>query len=381
MDSVTSTGGDDQTLAAAFAKVFTGPAEDGSPSPRLVAQPIIDVAGARVAGYELLSRFAGPPVSPPDTWFAAAREHGHEVALSVDVLAQAIALRADLAPDRFITVNLEPDLLLEPAVQSVLLDGGSLARIVVELTEHTRSGDERALVAVLDRLRSAGALVAIDDAGTGYAGLSALLALRPDIVKLDRELVAGIHHDPVRRALVEMLGSLLGRMDCWLLAEGVEEQGELEVLAELQVPLAQGWLLGRPAAPFAELADDVHRLLVTTTARSLLVDHVAPLVHGCEVVRVGGIPLPGQVSLAADGAADAVGLLDVGGHHALAPAMTVAPSTSVVDAAHRAMSRPAQHRHVPLVCTDPRGTVLGLVEVADLVTALTAAPHPADPVG
>lgn len=367
---------DDGPLADAFATAFTVGSDDTLPSPRLVAQPIIDIADARVAGYELLSRFAGPPVSSPDTWFAAAREHGHEIALTVDVLDQALALRADLAGDRFVTVNLEPHLLLEPAVQEVLFGGRSLARLVVELTEHTQADDLHALIGALDRVRSAGALVAIDDAGTGYARLSALLALRPDIVKLDRELVAGIHCDPVRRALVEMLGDLLGRMDAWLLAEGIEEQGELEVLAELEVPLAQGWLLGRPAAPFAELADDVRRLLVATTARSTLSDHVAPLVHRCEVVLDARIPLPGQVCVAADGAPDLVGVLDVGGQHALAPAMTVAPSTSVVDAAHRAMSRSVQHRNVPLVCTDGRGSVLGLVEVADLVTALTGAALP-----
>lgn len=376
MASVPPPRGDDGRLADAFATAFGISSECALPSPRLVAQPIIDIANARVAGYELLSRFTGPPVSPPDTWFAAAREHGHKIALTVDVLEQAIALRVDLAADRFVTVNLEPHLLLEPAVQEVLLGGRSLARLVVELTEHTQADDQQALVRALDEVRSAGALVAIDDAGTGYAGLSALLALRPDIVKLDRELVAGIHHDPVRRALVEMLGDLLGRMDAWLLAEGIEEQGELEVLAELEVPLAQGWLLGRPTAPFAELAEDVRRLLVATTARSTLSDHVAPLVHRCEVVVDATIPWPGQVGVAADGAPDVVGVVDVACGHALAPAMTVAPSTSVVDAAHRAMSRPAQHRHVPLVCTDGRGTVLGLVEVADLVTALTGAALP-----
>ncbi len=119
---------------------------------------------------------------------------------------------------------------------------------MLELTEHTQLVGDGAAAAVLDHVRAAGGLVAMDDAGTGYAGLSTLLSLRPDIVKLDRELITGIDQDPVKRAMVELFGELAGRMDAWILAEGIETLAELDAVIGLGIPLGQGYALARPAA-------------------------------------------------------------------------------------------------------------------------------------
>ena len=73
------------------------------------------------------------------------------------------------------------------------------------------------------------------------------MQLRPDFVKLDRALVQDVDRDPAKHALVETLGMLAGRLDSWLLAEGIERPGEREVLAAMGVPLAQGFGLARPA--------------------------------------------------------------------------------------------------------------------------------------
>ena len=81
-----------------------------------------------------------------------------------------------------------------------------------------------------------------------------MLAIRPDLVKLDRSLADGVDRDPAKAAVVEMLGALAGRLDAWLLAEGIEREAELETLVGLGVPLAQGYLLARPTDEFA-LAD------------------------------------------------------------------------------------------------------------------------------
>lgn len=109
----------------------------------------------------------------------------------------------------------------------------------------------------LELLREAGALVAIDDAGAGYAGLQAIAELRPQLVKVDRSLVSGMGDDPVKSSVVRMLGDLAGRLDAWLLVEGVEEVDELEAAARLGVPLGQGYLLGRPSPVFVELDNDL----------------------------------------------------------------------------------------------------------------------------
>ncbi len=87
----------------------------------------------------------------------------------------------------------------------------------------------------------------------GYASLRHILAVRPQLVKLDRALVEGLDGDGAKNALVEMLGTFASRTDAWIVAEGVERREELDALVRIGVPLGQGYLLGRPSPPFAEL--------------------------------------------------------------------------------------------------------------------------------
>lgn len=370
---------------------FGAPATSDDPSPpwssalagaiggagvRLVAQPILAVEAASIAGYELLARMAGPPAAAPDVWFAAARDRGVAADLTCVVFDRLHRLRSTLPANTFCTVNVEPDLLLDPNVEAALHAGGDLDRVVVELTEHVPLGEDvSALLAVMDRVRAAGGTLAVDDAGTGYAGLTQLLALRPDLIKLDRALVAGIDTDPVRRALVEMVGALAGRMDAWLLAEGVETADELAVLAHLGVPLAQGWFIGRPAEPWAALDPDVAASIRRIAARAELRENVAPLVRSARTRRPDDRGSPalrhGDVLVDASGRPVDVAFAQVD-RIVIAPAMVVAPSASPAEVLRRAMARPAAVRSIPIVCSDSAGRLIGVLEVADLVESVLA---------
>ncbi|HTZ45532.1 MAG TPA: EAL domain-containing protein [Jatrophihabitans sp.] len=337
---------------------------------RLHAQPIVELTSGTVAGFELLARFDGPWQATPDRWFAAAEHWLLNPPLQSRVLALGIAARAGLPPNTFLTVNLDPHLLDHPGVAEVLTGAGDLSRLVLELTEHTRSADAGRTAGVLERIRELGGLIAMDDAGTGYAGLSTLLQTRPDIVKLDRDLIEDLDRDPVKRALVEVLGDLTGRMDAWVLAEGIETRAELDCLVALGVPLGQGYLLGRPAAGLAAqvepaLADHIR----ATSARTSLTAHVVSLLR---VATAGRERDRHDVLLGEDGRAALVRTGPAG----WAPAMTVAPSATVAEVGRRAMARPEAHRYAPLVCTDGRGAVLGLVRIDDLLTALCTAAEP-----
>ena len=137
----------------------------------LVFQPIVDLAAARIAGYEALSRFPG--TATPDVWFAAAQDAGVGPELEALALHKALAARADLPPNTFLTVDVSPHLLGSAPVQDALHSVGDLARIVVELTEHTAVDDVAALRRQVADLRVRGALVALDDAGAGYSGPAA----------------------------------------------------------------------------------------------------------------------------------------------------------------------------------------------------------------
>jgi EAL domain-containing protein (putative c-di-GMP-specific phosphodiesterase class I) len=339
----------------------------------LHAQPIAELTSGAIAGYELLSRFEGPWTAPPDRWFAAADRWGLNAVLQARVLRAAIAARSSLPPNTFLTVNVDPHLLADSSVAGVLTAARDLTRLVLELTEHTRPAQHDALRDVLAHVRTAGGMVAMDDAGTGYAGLTRLLDLRPNILKLDRELVTGIDSDPVKSALVEVLGDLTGRMDTWLLAEGIETGAELDTLVRLGVPLGQGWALARPAATMAEaLPSGLVEHIRRTAARCSLDDYVASVARPATI----GIDRANCTVLLNQHGQAAEVKTEVGTWRR---ATLVSPSTRIADAARRAMTRTVEHRYAPLVCTDGQGQVIGVVTVDDLVLALSNGSTPAPP--
>jgi diguanylate cyclase (GGDEF)-like protein len=216
-----------------------------------VFQPVLELATGRVAGYEALARMPEGPFRPPDQWFNQAHRCGLGPAL--EAAALRAALRAHGRPERaFLALNVSPGALLSPEVRAALperLDG-----IVIELTEHELFSTDLALDRELTELRARGARIALDDAGNGYAGLQQIIRIAPDILKLDRSLVDGLHEDPHRFALLEALISFASTTRAAVCAEGVETLEDLAVLASMDVTYAQGWALGRPEAPWAALA-------------------------------------------------------------------------------------------------------------------------------
>src|SRR4051812_16724998 len=209
-------------------------------------QPIIDTARGTVVGYESLARFSGPPHTTPDRWFAVARAAGVGPELEARALRAALRARSALPPNCFLSVNIGPDALLTADVAAVFADAGDLRGILVEITEQTAVANYDALATAIEPLRAAGALLAVDDAGAGFASLKHITVLRPDFVKVDRDLIAGIDKDETKAAVVEALGMFTSRLDSWLVAEGVETIAELDRLLSLRVPLAQGYGLGHP---------------------------------------------------------------------------------------------------------------------------------------
>src|SRR3712207_6824600 len=186
---------------------------------RLVYQPIVDLQRGTVAGYETLARFTTPDGRPseatPDRWFAAADAVGRGAELESIVVRQALAVLPTLPADCFLTVSVSPHLLTPPELAEPLLAVDDLAPLVLELTEHHAVGDLRPLIDLRDRLRAKGALLALDDAGSGYSGLQQITQFRPQLIKLDRALVSGVDGDEVKLALVEMLGEFGGGNDDW----------------------------------------------------------------------------------------------------------------------------------------------------------------------
>jgi EAL domain-containing protein (putative c-di-GMP-specific phosphodiesterase class I) len=344
----------------------------------LVFQPIVSLAEAEIVGYEALARFPASPAITPDRWFAAADSLGHGAEFEAVVVSRCLELRSTLPPNCFLTVNVSPHLLTEPALANVLLSAGDLAPLVLELTEHQAVRDLRPLVSLRDVLAERGAYIALDDAGSGYSGLHQMATLRPHLIKLDRVLVADIDRDEIKLALAELLSQFAGQLDAWLLAEGVETWGELDAFLRLGVPFGQGYLLGHPAPPWAALDPLIVSRLRTSNARVHLSNHVASLLETIPIE--GEADLTGRLGLRLDDAGRPAMLLlphsgaDVTGgsdSHGVSPvSLRVLPSASVVEVAQLLVNRPEGQRFDPLVCVDEDGRAVGIVRVERILLRL-----------
>ena len=214
--------------------------------PQVALQPIVELRTNRVAAYEALSRFPADVDWTPDRWFSEAHAIGRGVELEAVALAAALG-KLDLLPDDVgLSVNVSAGALLAGPDIPDLLAAAPRGRLTVELTEHQRVVTSDALSERLAALRSQGVLIAVDDAGSGYAGLEHILHLRPDVLKLDRALVQGVAHHPGRRAMCEAMVQFTRHTDALLVAEGVETEVDLDALRAIGVDRAQGFLLGRP---------------------------------------------------------------------------------------------------------------------------------------
>ena len=125
---------------------------------------------------------------------------------------------------------------------------------MLEITEHESVSDYEPLTNTLGFARSRGLRLAVDDAGSGYASFRHILTLRPDYIKLDRDLTAGIDTDAARRALASAVVMFALELDAQVTAEGVETEGELDTLCSLSVDAAQGYYLARPSTDPVEWA-------------------------------------------------------------------------------------------------------------------------------
>lgn len=224
-----------------------------------VFQPLVALATGQVSGYEALTRFKAPPKRFPDQWFNLAARVGLGGALEAHAIKKALDV-PNRPPGTYLSLNLSPSTLRAPEVQAVLPE--DLTGLVIEVTEHELASDDAALAADLADVRRRGARVAVDDAGAGYAGLQQLMRVAPDLIKLDRSLVQNIHEDPAKQALVDAFVRFGRRTGAQVVAEGIEIEEELRVLADLDVTYGQGYFLAKPGPPWVAVSPWVSEKLL-----------------------------------------------------------------------------------------------------------------------
>jgi diguanylate cyclase (GGDEF)-like protein len=225
---------------------------------RTVYQPIVDVADARIVGVEALLRWEHPSrgLVTPDVIIPLAEQAGFITDIGRWVLEQACADRirfsqAHAPAELTMSVNVSALQLMAPDfaadVAAVLARTRTEPRLLtLEITESVFVQDsERALV-VLNELKSAGVLVALDDFGTGYSSLSYLKRFPIDIVKIDRCFIADLATDDASRAIVIAVVELAQRLGKHVIAEGVENAEQLQLLRTLTCDKGQGYHFARP---------------------------------------------------------------------------------------------------------------------------------------
>ena len=224
-------------------------------------QPIVEIATGELHEYECLFRPKMPrhPASITSV-VEAAIATGRAIELDTFIVRQILErigslISTNAVPEGIhfaVAINTTPASLLDPhfearAVAEMVRGAGIEPRqVTLECTEQQAVADIVPLQRQVKALRKLGFGFAIDDAGAGYASFTLIAALRPTIIKIDREIVHGCATNDAKKALVEAFVSFGRRIDARLIAEGIETRRELQTLRSLGVEYGQGYLLGRP---------------------------------------------------------------------------------------------------------------------------------------
>jgi EAL domain-containing protein (putative c-di-GMP-specific phosphodiesterase class I) len=214
-------------------------------------QPIVSWSDRKVISFEALVRSREPTMPNAPALIGAAERLRCMPELGRAIRKQVALAAAHLAPGCGIFVNVHSAELLDGDLFDAAAPLSQFAgRVTLEVTERVSLDavpDVRERVAAL---RSLGYSIALDDLGAGYAGLTSLAQLEPDLVKLDMSLTRAIDTSPTQQILVRSMASLCREMGTGFIVEGVETEGELRTLLALGVDLFQGYLFARPGPAF-----------------------------------------------------------------------------------------------------------------------------------
>jgi len=213
-------------------------------------QPVVRAGDGSVCGYEALLRSDEPLLSLPESLLRAAEKarRVHELGRTVrDLVAAEIEPRADVGA--YVFVNVHPEDFLDPALY---LPSAALSRIaprvVLELTDRASLDGISDVRDHIERLRLLGFRIAIDDVGAGQADSNIFSQLEPEFVKLDISIIRGVDRDPAKSRIVQSLVRLCHNMGKAVVAEGVENACERDVLVEIGCDFLQGYFLGVPTS-------------------------------------------------------------------------------------------------------------------------------------
>jgi EAL domain-containing protein (putative c-di-GMP-specific phosphodiesterase class I) len=212
--------------------------------------PIIINATEEIYGYEALARGVRRELRSPEVLFEVAEEANMLWELSRLLRQRAVeGIMSELKEGQYLFLNVDPHDFDDPTFRN--LDPAELGindagHVVLEITERTAIKDYPRFQDYLAAFRERGFKFAVDDAGSGYAGLGSIANLAPDYIKLDISLISNIDTNFLKQNLVETLVNFANSQGAQVIAEGVERREEFETVRDLGVHLTQGFLFHKP---------------------------------------------------------------------------------------------------------------------------------------
>jgi EAL domain-containing protein (putative c-di-GMP-specific phosphodiesterase class I) len=206
-----------------------------------------------VFAYEALARGpVGTELHSPMALFQAAEEH--DLVFELDCLCRASGLKGavDFPGETKLFLNLLPTTIHDPSFQPDRLIKTleecqlSPSDVVFEISEQQSIDNFEVFRELSDQYRRLGFQFALDDTGSGYAGLEELIEIRPEYIKMDRSMVSGVDQDTARQEVLSAFLLVADKMGARVIGEGLDRLEELQMLAELGIHYGQGWLFGHP---------------------------------------------------------------------------------------------------------------------------------------
>lgn len=221
-------------------------------------QPIFSLADMRIVGCEVLMRWVrgGVFVAPPDRFIPLAENSDLIVQMTNIILSDALRKMKrvlDNSPDFKIAFNVTPAHFTSRDFLQTLCDrveGQDVSRshIVIELTERQAFVDTTRATSAAIAVREAGFRISLDDTGSGHNGLGYVQELPVDIIKIDKKFIDLVHLDQAASSIVKMLVRLAQDLGMSTVAEGIENEKQLDALRQCGVSEGQGYIVS-PAVP------------------------------------------------------------------------------------------------------------------------------------
>jgi len=216
-------------------------------------QPIVDMTTMRPWAYEALIRGTdGAGAASVLSHVSAENRYAFDQRCRVVAIEKAVA--AGLLDDGAkLSINFLPDAVYSPkaciqlTLRTAAATGFPTDRLMFEFTENEKMADPAHVMNIIATYQQMGFTTALDDFGSGHSGLNLLAQFRPDVIKLDMELIRGLDASMPRRMIVDAVVRMCAQMGITIIAEGVETPGELDAIRRLGITLVQGYLLAKPA--------------------------------------------------------------------------------------------------------------------------------------